>query len=416
MLDYVETPCDYPGCHTSVVLSWAACWMCGQVRCQHHDTSELHDCAGLANYEARRERQETTTRRYLEDILTRLRVCHDDIINDCSSLRPGHTCNLTIPETGDNVTQAKILGTFNVNFPLTFDDGVRWMVRVRQDEGHRAPFAVRDPDIRTEVATLNWLKASGMAVPAAWLPSHMVRGLSEGPEPPLDFFYNELVDGSPWKIKKRLSSAIDFPEKELRRFIEAYAQTQIQLSKLEVPVDMIGSHIDAALEFNSLGAFSPKYRVASHLWHLELRELGDHILADDKHEVTGIIDWQWAYATTKEEAFAAADIFYVDLDYVFDGDNSLRRDEKTLIEIYEREGKTDLADCVRNGRLYNRLSRIGQYDVIYDKAAFREVLGPMPAGFNPPRDDEAWKEYMMERYKDHEGLKRVIERFGLDKE
>ncbi|OCF31876.1 hypothetical protein I316_06474 [Kwoniella heveanensis BCC8398] len=297
---------------------------------------------------------------------------------------------------------------------------------------------------------------------------------------PLDYFYTELIGGSPWTINKHPSSAIDLPEDELRRFIEAFAQTQVQLSNLEVPVDKIGclyppspngaggvvagpmstnsclrspkppyllgpfstlqerylAQINAALEFGLLGAFTRRYRVASHLWHLELRELvencailadkpdklyirhddakGDHMMRNDKHEVVGIIDWQWAYATTKGEAFAAPAIFYTDLAYIFRGDNSLRRDEKILIEMYDREGRADLADCVRNGRLYHRLSRIGQYDTAYDKAAFREVLGPLPDGFDPPKDDQGWKAYMLDRYKDDEGLKKVIEKFGMD--
>ncbi|WVQ96994.1 hypothetical protein IAU59_004103 [Kwoniella sp. CBS 9459] len=480
MPDYIETPCDYPGCKNRPVLSWAACYMCGEVRCAVHDTSETHGCIGIADWKVRRQLSDKTTRRYLESIIHRLRQCQDGIIADCSGLRPGRTCTLAIPNDGDEITQSKLLGAFNVNFRLTFDDGVEWMVRVRQDEDHPGPVQVRDADIRIEVATLQWLKANGVLVPAAWLPSHMLDGSKGASGPPLDYFYNELISGSPWKVEKHITRTIDLPAEQLRQFIEAYAQTQIQLSNVEVPVDKIGclhvlpadqgvvagpmstrtclrspkppyllgpfvslrerylAHIDAALEFNILGAFSPRYRVASHLWHLELRELvsncsilaetpdklylrhddakGDHMLCDDKHEVAAIIDWQWAYVTTKGEAFAPPAIFYMDLNYVFKGDNSLRRDEKTLIEIYEREGRVDLADCVRNGRLYQRLSRIGQYDVIYDKKAFRQVLGPMNGGFNPPKDNKEWKEAMLERYKDNEGLKQVIDKFGMDKQ
>ncbi|WVQ96983.1 hypothetical protein IAU59_004092 [Kwoniella sp. CBS 9459] len=476
MGDYIESPCDYPGCQNLVILSWAVCWMCNEIRCGVHDSPEMHECSNFNDIESRRIKQRETRRRYFETILVNLRQCQDSIIQDCSNLRPGHTCHLHIPESADRMNEAKIAGTFNVNLQLTFDDGVEWMVRVRQNEGHRPPPQVVDPDIRTEVATLNWLKSNGMPVPGAWLPSHITKLDSGVPGPSIDFFYNELMRGKAWNVPKHMFRRIDLPEDELQRFIEAYAKTQIQLSNLPVPVNKIGclipaetgdgvvvgplvargclrspdppywlgpfttlqerylTQIESALRFILVGAVCPWAPVDAYLWHLELRELvkgcsvlakrpdklyikhddarGDHILRDDNGEITGIIDWQWAYVTTKGEAFAPSHSFYECRNYIFHGDNSLARDEKTLIEIYEREGRGDLADCVRNGRLYHRLERIGQYDDSYAKAGFREAFMPLPADLNPPENDHEWREYMMERYRDDEGLQAVIEKYG----
>ncbi|OCF31864.1 hypothetical protein I316_06462 [Kwoniella heveanensis BCC8398] len=96
-----------------------------------------------------------------QSVLAALRQSQGAITQDCSNLRPGHTCTLHVPDHAENMIESNISGTFNINFRLTFDDGIEWMVRVRQNEVHRPPREVADPDIRTEVATLNWLKSNG---------------------------------------------------------------------------------------------------------------------------------------------------------------------------------------------------------------------------------------------------------------
>ncbi|OCF31865.1 hypothetical protein I317_02956 [Kwoniella heveanensis CBS 569] len=193
--------------------------------------------------------------------------------------------------------------------------------------------------------------------------------------------------------------------------------------------------IECALQYILLGAVCPWALVDGYLWHLELRELvtgcsvlaeksdelyvrhddarGDHLLGDEEYQVTGIIDWQWAYVTTKAQAFAPPQVFYESSAYMFDGDNSLTRDEKVLMEIHMREGREDLAGCVKHGRLYQRLGRIEQYDKAYAKSGFTEVFTPFrPSGFDldPPAEDCQWRVCMMKRYKDDEGLHEIMKK------
>ncbi|OCF43231.1 hypothetical protein I317_02941 [Kwoniella heveanensis CBS 569] len=149
------------------------------------------------------------------------------------------------------------------------------------------------------------------------------------------------------------------------------------------------AHIDAALHYITHNALQASNRLSNitpvdeYLWHLELRELvcaskqldevpdqvffkhadekSDRFMVDDEQKIIGILDWEWAYVTTKAEAFAAPDDFSLRRVYL-EGLNTMSYDEKKLIACYERLQRPDLADCVRNGRLYTRLTRIGLYD------------------------------------------------------
>lgn len=57
------------------------------------------------------------------------------------------------------------------------------------------------------------------------------------------------------------------------------------------------------------------------------------------------------------EAFAAP-LALVDVNAFFDGNNELSPYEAKLAEAYDELGRTDLGDCVRKGKLYQRLSMI----------------------------------------------------------
>ncbi|KAK6907647.1 hypothetical protein I203_101645 [Kwoniella mangroviensis CBS 8507] len=133
-------------------------------------------------------------------------------------------------------------------------------------------------------------------------------------------------------------------------------------------------------------------------------------MVDEEGNIISILDWEWAYVTTKEEAFSTPKIFNQDYEWMRMGDNSLREAEKILIECYLRHERSDLADCVRRGKLYARLEGIGNYDPLCVKKGFREVFGDdIPDDFHRPDDDVDWRIYMMKRYENHEGLQKVME-------
>jgi hypothetical protein len=61
--------------------------------------------------------------------------------------------------------------------------------------------------------------------------------------------------------------------------------------------------------------------------------------------------------STKAEAFAAPKWAF-DTEAFDHGDNALSKEEVILAEAYESLGRDDLADCVRGGKVFQRLHRI----------------------------------------------------------
>ncbi|OCF43234.1 hypothetical protein I317_02944 [Kwoniella heveanensis CBS 569] len=470
MPELIERPCEYAGCDALVLRQGAICTHCFEVRCDEHKGKGVHPCRSWGSF--------------LEDLWEKLRGHQEAIYEEIRRLRPGHQCEIEIPQPGSAAEVLKSLSThmiggFNVNFVITFRDGVKWVLRVRQDEGHRLPRSIRDASIRSEVTTLNLLKANGIAVAAAWLPSHLENWDSTSPEPPFDYFFTEFLEGRKWSMRRlEWNGPLIVDNHDLEDFIDAYAQQQIKLSEVNIPSKQIGcltttpdgeivagpiitrgafmspkppyffgpfsnlqdrylTQIRAALQYAAVGAISVfEEPIDVYLWHLELEELvktckflseepdtvfikhdddkADVYLFNEHDQVVGVLDWEWAFTTTKGEAFAAPEFFYDKHDYMRDL-NEMTHEENLLIAAYEKHGRSDLAECVRNGRIFQRLSRIGRYTFNYWKDGFRKVFGEIPLpDFDPPkgREDDRWRLYMMQRYKDHEGLKAAMKRFG----
>ncbi|WVQ65203.1 uncharacterized protein L199_003376 [Kwoniella botswanensis] len=400
----------------------------------------------------------------------------DIILGDVKQLRPSSNCTLHLPEDYEALQKSKWYAAYNIHFLMEFDDGIKWLIRVRQNQGHRLPSQITEPGIQSEVATLQVLRDYGIPVPEAYLPGYM-RVKGERNETTLDYFFLSFMEGTPMDIPRSGHlGEITLPDDQLQHFIEEYAKTEIQLRNLRLPFTKIGciypaehdgmlvgpivsrgsfmnptppyfmgpfdtlkdmylAKIDSALRYISLNALQGQNPVDAYLWHLELRELvshskvlcevpddlfikhddkkGDEMMVDSEGKVIGVIDWEWAYVTTKSDAFSTPWLFNRTLAYVREGSNSLTHPEELLVQQYEKMGYSDLADCVRDGRLYLRLDRIGYYDSAYKKSGFREVFGDdVPSDFTPPEHDVDWRVFSMKRYQKDEGLKEVMNRFG----
>jgi hypothetical protein len=90
----------------------------------------------------------------------------DVIAADLSALRPGIKYEIT------GIDDTRKGGCFNLHFPITFEDGVKWMLRVRK-VGHGG---IISPDdywfgVEREVTTLQAMFGSGIrTVSNAYLP------------------------------------------------------------------------------------------------------------------------------------------------------------------------------------------------------------------------------------------------------
>jgi hypothetical protein len=92
------------------------------------------------------------------------------LATQAEKLRPGHSCTVDIPDTYKAIIKADLWNGVNVHFPITFDDGVKWLLRVRQLRRLVPPESFMEIITESEVTTLNVLKKAGIAVPDAWMP------------------------------------------------------------------------------------------------------------------------------------------------------------------------------------------------------------------------------------------------------
>lgn len=89
-------------------------------------------------------------------------------VSQAERLRPGHTC------LGPSILEADSINTFvhgtNVNILLTFDDGIRWMTRIRQQRQLDPPKPIARVVLESEAATFIALNLAGLSVPRAVMP------------------------------------------------------------------------------------------------------------------------------------------------------------------------------------------------------------------------------------------------------
>ncbi|WWC99070.1 hypothetical protein V866_005964 [Kwoniella sp. B9012] len=137
----------------------------------------------------------------------------------------------------------------------------------------------------------------------------------------------------------------------------------------------------------------------------------DHIRANEAGEVTGVIDWEWSYTTTKYEAFISPSGYLPD--EFFQGTNdSLSTLETALMEAYISFERPDLADCVKNGRKYHRLNDMLKWmmfvpahlDGLY--RAFNELPDATPARTQTVQERVL---ELVEKYKDNAGVMYLLE-------
>lgn len=150
----------------------------------------------------------------------------------------------------------------------------------------------------------------------------------------------------------------------------------------------------------------------------------DNILHNEDGTVSGVIDWDWcvqvtiptyarAYTTSKAAAYASPQGL-TSTEYFSQGSNEPSVWEVILIEAYERLGRTDLADFVRNGKKYLRLERV-THPLMAD---IEEMIG-LRGAFGAEGEDEVrpktmvqWVAMARERYRGDEGLEGLMAGVG----
>lgn len=124
-----------------------------------------------------------------------------------------------------------------------------------------------------------------------------------------------------------------------------------------------------------------------------------------------------AVTTTKSDAFAAP-MGLVDIPRFQSGSNDLSVPEQRLVEAYTELGRVDLADCVRGGKVHQRLwSCIGSRPAIGKIKGLTSLspetsetdISESAVGLAVDVDLARWCRVMAERYKENEVLRRLMD-------
>lgn len=325
-----------------------------------------------------------------------------------SLVREGMPC-LVPPLQHDRAARGSVMGGMNYHIDVRFDDGVTWIARIRRRNAASPPPALRDYMIRSEVATLMFLRRTGVPAPK-------VHDFALGDNPVgVGFILMDKIPGKPlnWSAATR---------QQRNKVMDQLADTFIQLQRY--PFDALGS-LDSpgasqlgplaqeALttfdqsEMRSIGPFASleehhtcsirlildlivqdemysQRAVDAYLIHRFLLDLvprvlpptqgdekfylkhaddkGDHIMVDEDFNIAGIIDWEWAGTASPAHAFNSP-VGFLPVGDFYRGDNHLGDDEVVFARLLEEKGRPDLARFVWNGRLQHRFAFCCGYDL-----------------------------------------------------
>jgi hypothetical protein len=135
----------------------------------------------------------------------------------------------------------------------------------------------------------------------------------------------------------------------------------------------------------------------------------------------GNVSYISANTTCKTHAFSAIEAIFGTKDWLF-GNNALTEGEVMLCEAYEQRGRSDLADCVRNGRKYQRLEYVIGNVILFmyagggsfGDATLLGMLNGLVDAFQGdkagplPETREAWFEWALSRHSDDPGLPEIM--------
>ncbi|KAF9882887.1 hypothetical protein FE257_004924 [Aspergillus nanangensis] len=434
--------CDSKGCDRTSVRSGGECVICDRHLCVKH---MVHECPRWQDGEqydmAARESERIEISRLLESLDL------PALLSRASLLRGGITCHSPQPRAYDRLTRSSVMGGMNYHLDIHFSDGVRWLARIRRFNATSPPPDLRDYIMRSEVATLQFLSGTKLPIPRVFdyglhgqtpvgvgyilmekLPGKSLRWSLTSAEQrakimsQLADIYIELES-----LSFRNTGSLDQPETDhigpfARESLTEYIDTQMiplgpyngpreyLYSSVELILRLImngeryaGREIDAFLIHRFLLDCIPEvllhYRFddgRSYLRHAD--DKGDHLLVDTDFNITGIIDWEWAYTASKSEAFKSPTMLLPVADF-YGGKNSIGKDESTFANILENKGNKDLAEIVRNGRLLHRF----QFCCGYDFADWDGFLGLFQGLRKALNKDgylswEDWKSGALEKY------------------
>ena len=380
------------------------------------------------------------------------------LVARATHLRQGTRCSIA-PLHYDRATRSSVMGGMNYHVEIFFEDGVQWLARIRRSNATSPPPALRDYIIQSEVATLKFLEKT--RVPAPKVYDYAL----EGPENPVGvgFILMEKLAGKSlrwslanhqqrWKVMDQLSdilielrrypfrqlgslvrpgdvrvgsfaqeSLINFKQSTMRTIGPFHSMKEYHVSSIRFLIDMIIQEeiyteqaVDAYLIHRFLLDLVPLIVPPAdgerefYLKHAD--DKGDHILVNEDFQITGIVDWEWAYTAPPSHAFNSP-IALLPVAGFYDGENCLGEDETIFARFFEEKGHEALAQIVRNGRIQHRFMFCCGYD-LSDWDGFLGLFRGLrdAVGVDNGLGWADWKTDALERYKHEPDLQSLLSR------
>ncbi|KAK5998446.1 hypothetical protein PT974_00825 [Cladobotryum mycophilum] len=453
--------CNFSRCRQAAVRIDGDCVLCNRHLCAKHIQPEFYDCLAwddgedyvFAAFEAREDR----TLELFNKINTKA------LISRASELRGGMPC--TVPDLEyDAETRLSVMGGMNYHIEITFNDGVQWMARIRQADATSPPPKVRDYIMKSEIATYMFLEKTKL--PAPKLFDYAFEG-DPGNQVGVCYMFIEKLPGTTnIGLIHDASNAdkIKIMNQIADSYIELHKHPFKQLGSLALdkkptvgpftrdqgidferdlmrpigPCSSLNEHrtsqLKLILDLTLRGEMYARRPIDGYLLHRYLLDLvpkaspkiaptdkgkfflkhaddkGDHILVDDHGNVTGIIDWEWAFITSPAIAFNSPMGFF-DVGDFYVGENKLGEHEAAFAEVLRKKGRQDLADYVLNGKLQHRFNFLCGYDFNLDWDGFKGIfkgLRKLVDEEDGPVEWEEWKRKALEEYSDDVGLKKLL--------
>ncbi|KAI1181315.1 hypothetical protein F4777DRAFT_585215 [Nemania sp. FL0916] len=365
-----------------------------------------------------------------------------ELAHVASSLRRGQPCKF-IP--GKHLGDESIMGCANYHGWIVFDDGVKWLARIpRTTEFSDIPLYLVDYLIESEYATLKILENLGVPTPKA----HGY-GLSSdsGNSVGVGYILEDAMPGRPFyayqaTAEQKMHVLSQYADNLIKMSCFATAQACsvvphdgetkedaiasnrfLSLGKygpFSTVIDYFSCIADLHLDLISDGQIYPNYPKEAFLFYRLLRDRvspllasnsspsrsstdgfflkhvddkGDHILIDENHNITAIIDWQFARFVPACEAFGPS-LMTADLQSLYGSEGTspgLSPDDVLLAECFERKGRKDLADLARGSELVRRF-----HFGLASGLSKEEVLRVIKAVLVLLRDDDIGQDASME--------------------
>ena len=396
----------------------------------------------------------------LSNLLARFKP--EELCSLASRLRDGIACTLPAFDDGvDEAARQKLvsaqMGGQNCHLDIQFQDNVTWIARIRPDDPTLPPAVVQDYISSSEVATLKWLEKLRIPTPKVYY-----HGLNaETNKVGVAFVLMEKMPGSPldWSAasqeqrSKVLAQLVDVfielerypfqqlgsliagsrssnvgplaqsqtfespdlpagPEHSLRSYLEDMIQHQLSMIRSgelsSLPVDNYLSHLWRLEMLPTL--LAPPTANSFYLKHFD--DKGDHILVDENHNITAIIEWEFASVEAKELAFSSPCMMWPVSEF-YDGSNELSLEETEFAALFADRGRQDLADLVRNGRRFQRFTFF-LAGASKEQEDFKALFYGLRAAFKQKGDipctHREWRLRALQRYASDDGLREVLKR------